>query len=164
MFEVFAISVPIGPSIYDGDTVHVNENGIWVETRQGEGKCTWADGSFYKGNWWDGKMHGQGTLKLCDGTTYEGQWCEDLMHGNGKLVTRDMTTVIGYWHAGRLHGAGTISSFNRPTYHVKWHHGTLIYDNREHVAKDERSNLAWLNIFLVGAAFGCGVTSLFVTD
>lgn len=56
---------------YEGDT----KSGV----REGQGTCTYADGSVYIGEWKDGKRDGQGLYIFANGDEYEGEWSEDTM-------------------------------------------------------------------------------------
>ncbi len=47
----------------------------------GSGRCIYADGGFYEGDWVDGKKQGHGVNKRLDGSQYEGSWIEDKFHG-----------------------------------------------------------------------------------
>ena len=45
--------------------------------RQGVGVCTWANGSKYSGNWFDGMRHGMGNFTDMQGNQFEGMWKND---------------------------------------------------------------------------------------
>ena len=44
---------------------------------------TWVDGTYYEGNFVDGKREGHGLLKKVNGYKYEGEWKNDNMYGEG---------------------------------------------------------------------------------
>lgn len=92
----------IDPGDYNGA---LDGNG----TRNGFGKCKWADGSTYEGRWKDNVRWGLGTFKSCDGKIYEGEWVDDIREGDGKLRDPETNKVIcGKWEKDRLNGEGTI--------------------------------------------------------
>jgi hypothetical protein len=49
--------------------------------RDGQGKMTWPDGSFYEGTWKNNLRDGLGQYMLSSGYVYKGQWKNDLKHG-----------------------------------------------------------------------------------
>lgn len=56
--------------------------------RHGKGKYTYADGSYYYGDWFKGKMEGVGQLYDVNGNLeYEGEWKDDHFEGKGKLMS-----------------------------------------------------------------------------
>ena len=44
------------------------------DVKEGFGRFTWSDGTYYEGMWRDDKCDGQGTLVESDGNTFEGEW------------------------------------------------------------------------------------------
>lgn len=53
----------------------------------GKGRFYFEDGSYYDGDWVEGKKQGHGILYYCDGNTkiYEGKWLNDKFSGQGIL-------------------------------------------------------------------------------
>jgi hypothetical protein len=51
--------------------------------RQGLGKMTFPDGSYYHGMWENNKKCGEGTYKYVNGDVYSGTWVDDVKSGNG---------------------------------------------------------------------------------
>jgi MORN repeat len=49
------------------------------------GMETWPDGSFYHGEYSQGRKNGFGKFKWGDGSEYEGEFYENNIHGKGKL-------------------------------------------------------------------------------
>ena len=45
--------------------------------KHGKGKLKWADGSFYSGEFYEGRIEGRGFYKWPDGRSYEGEWLND---------------------------------------------------------------------------------------
>ncbi len=44
---------------------------------------TWPDGSFYNGEYKQGRKNGLGKFKWGDGSEYEGEFYENNIHGRG---------------------------------------------------------------------------------
>ena len=44
---------------------------------------TWPDGSFYHGEYKQGRKNGLGKFKWGDGSEYEGEFYENNIHGKG---------------------------------------------------------------------------------
>ena len=73
---------------------------------------TYADGSWYEGDWDCGIRHGVGEFhQLRDGkmTIYKGQWINDLKHGLGKETYPEKMfgkyqKVQGIWYHNQLNG------------------------------------------------------------
>lgn len=61
-----------------GDYVYVGE--FWEDKIQGQGKFTYASGSYYEGTWYDGKYHGKGKYCWPDGRSYEVRY-HAVLHG-----------------------------------------------------------------------------------
>ena len=47
----------------------------------GQGEYTYADGSWYRGEWVQGARQGRGTCVYFNGSHYEGTWLQDEPHG-----------------------------------------------------------------------------------
>lgn len=72
----------------------------------GDGKCSYADGSEYEGNFLNSKRHGKGVLTLSDGTKYDSEWMNDLRHGHGREVWPNGTVFDGDYVNGKRQGHG----------------------------------------------------------
>merc|ERR1712194_307370 len=94
------------------------------------GKYSWADGSYYEGNFSqdniegqgayfshacafrgafkDNVKHGYGRYEWSDGRVYEGQFDTDLKHGDGTMTWPDGYSYKGQWREGVQHGKGII--------------------------------------------------------
>lgn len=55
-----------------------------MNLRQGKGASIAADGSIYKGEFWQNMKHGEGVLYRPDGSVYEGTWMGNIIIGEGK--------------------------------------------------------------------------------
>ena len=88
--------------------------------RAGKGKLTWADGSFYEGEFANGLRHGFGLYQLAppvratktvsgvSARSYEGEWSNGQKHGRGKEIWPDGDTIVGQFRQGHAHGMCTM--------------------------------------------------------
>ena len=60
------------------------------------------DGSYYVGDWKDGKREGYGIKYYIDGTVYKGQWRNDNKHGQGSITYLNGVKFIGQWENNKL--------------------------------------------------------------
>jgi len=74
--------------------------------RHGRGRCTYIDGSFYDGEWADGKRNGYGEYTIRNGPTYKGGWQNDVKHGQGELYMPDGRIIMAEWQNDKMHGKG----------------------------------------------------------
>ena len=72
----------------------------------GKGKYTWADGTYYEGDFANGDFNGYGKRTYDDGAVYEGEFENDMRHGKGKLTYADGETYEGEYKEGKRHGRG----------------------------------------------------------
>jgi hypothetical protein len=70
------------------------------------GVYTWADGSTYSGEWFDGLKQGRGLYVYANGDIYEGGYHQGVKHGYGSASWSNGSRYVGQWHAGREHGQG----------------------------------------------------------
>lgn len=73
------------------------------------GKCTrtFADGSFYEGEMYDGCITGKGTYINAMGERYDGEFQKGYFHGKGRLITVVGEVMEGDFVDGLLHGYGS---------------------------------------------------------
>jgi hypothetical protein len=81
--------------------------------KHGKGKLQFLSikqqGSFYDGDWVNGKMEGSGKYMRPDGSTYSGAWIDGRMHGNGiEMKCNGVEVYDGSWKNGRRHGKGSL--------------------------------------------------------
>lgn len=89
--------------------------------KNGRGKHTYKDGSFYLGEFRDHKRHGYGKQTYPTGGHYEGQWSEDREDGQGTRFLADGSKYVGKWRKGEMHGQGTLfNSYGRVLYRGDW--------------------------------------------
>ena len=99
--------------LYEGEL----KNGI----PSGEGKYTFADGSYYVGSFKEGHYHGEGTLYSADGKPeYEGKWENGYYHGEGKRYYESGDIYEGSFKLGKRHGKGAYSYANGSSYVGEW--------------------------------------------
>lgn len=74
----------------------------------GLGTAKYANGSFYEGEWEDGKFHGKGKFNWTDGSSYEGEYEHGKKEGQGSFVYPSKKVYRGRWHNGKQEGEGTL--------------------------------------------------------
>ena len=75
----------------------------------GIGRLLTCDGSYYNGQWFEGKRCGIGNLILSayNEDSYSGEWLDDEFHGVGKYVFGASGAYYdGEWQKGLQHGSG----------------------------------------------------------
>ena len=81
-----------------------------VEGRfNGKGKYTWADGSYYDGDWVNNKKQGLGEYKFNDGSLFTGNWINDKRDGFGKSISSSGNTFEGMYKNNMRNGQGLYS-------------------------------------------------------
>lgn len=65
--------------------------------KEGLGRCLYADGHKYEGQWHQGKRHGRGTCVFANGDVYKGDWNHDKRHGRGVCRFADGVVFRGEW-------------------------------------------------------------------
>jgi len=92
-------------SITNDHDNHISDHNI-ICHRNGHGKCTYANGTVYIGEWLNDKRHGHGYQKWPDGRTYSGEWSNDsigvtLMSSIGQYTYPDGTSYEGIFVNGK---------------------------------------------------------------
>ena len=116
----------LGTYIYrtDEGCVYV---GNWVRgVRCGEGKLTFLDGSFYRGEFREDQMWGKGIyVDATDGTQYDGEWYKNMRQGFGTLIDNLGAIYHGEFWANMKHGPGQQHNLDGSVYGGKWE-GNLV--------------------------------------
>jgi hypothetical protein len=73
-------------------------------------KITFADGSTYKGQTLNGKMHGKGALTWKSGSTYVGEFFNGQFHGDGILSLVNGDQYKGQFIHGKREGKGLLTT------------------------------------------------------
>lgn len=73
-----------------------------------EEKITFDDGSVYKGQVKEGKIHGKGTLTFADGAKYIGMFSDGVFEGYGLLTDINGLVSEGTFRKGKLNGIGVL--------------------------------------------------------
>ncbi len=98
---------------------------------EGYGEMRLADGSIYKGQFRQGRMHGQGIRYYRRGDVYLGWFVEGLRQGEGRLKFAEGHDFLGQWKADRREGFGRMRWRNGDRYEGQWHrdqpHGKGTY-------------------------------------
>ncbi|KAH7479840.1 hypothetical protein KRP22_010125 [Phytophthora ramorum] len=110
---------PIKTRTLSNGDVYVGEMSADQTQRHGKGKCSYANGDEYDGDWRDDQRCGQGVMRYANSQdTYAGQWEGDQRHGYGiyeyhasdsRNQQRQLTKYEGQWALDRRHGAGTLT-------------------------------------------------------
>ncbi|KAF4046103.1 MORN repeat [Phytophthora infestans] len=115
---------PIKTKILSNGDVYVGEMNADQTQRHGKGKCTYANGDEYDGDWRDDQRCGQGVMRYGSSQdVYSGRWEHDRRHGYGiyDFHLRESFSVAqqlqpkryeGQWVHDRKHGTGTLTFFN----------------------------------------------------
>lgn len=85
--------------------------GQWVkgkDTREGQGKEIYKDGTIYVGQFKEDYKTGKGKLTFKSGYEYEGQFLNDCYHGYGKMKYDDGRRYEGLYEFGQAHGQGIL--------------------------------------------------------
>jgi len=77
--------------------------------KEGRGRVTYPNHSWYEGDFHEYQRHGRGTLHLPDGTKHECQWQKDERHGPGREYWADGTVFRGNYVHGLRHGHGVMT-------------------------------------------------------
>ena len=81
--------------------------GLWKNfKRDGLGKLTLCDNSFYDGYFFKGLRHGYGTFTGME-CSYTGYWVKDVLDGSGELLYYDKSRIEGIWKNGII-GSGRL--------------------------------------------------------
>ena len=79
-------------------------------------KRTFADGSFYEGEFLDGKINGHGSYINAMGEQFEGDFKHGYFHGKGTFLSAVDEVYEGTWFEGLLHGEGSYVNSNDDKY------------------------------------------------
>ena len=82
--------------------------GQWQgEQYHGQGTVTWPSGDRFTGHFVEGRQHGAGEwLSGADGARYAGAFANGAKHGMGEETYADGGTYAGAFSRGRKHGRG----------------------------------------------------------
>jgi len=61
----------------------------------GNGKLKYNNGTFYIGQFQNGKRNGYGKLTYINSCYYEGDWKDDKWSGMGKIKCKPITSILG---------------------------------------------------------------------
>lgn len=86
------------------------------DCKNGFGKKNMKNGSYYEGNFLNGKQHGKGKLEKTDGGVYEGEFKDDKAFGQGKIKTWEGNVFEGIWDENPKTGKGVFLFANGNKY------------------------------------------------
>ena len=69
--------------------------------RHGKGKCIYANGAIYEGEWKNNLKHGMGEMQYPNGRMYTGEWKNNLKHGKGTYVFENGEKYTGIFCQGK---------------------------------------------------------------
>lgn len=114
----------------------------------GDGAQKYPDGTFYKGQWYEGGAHGEGELRLPNGKGFSGSWkaglkngygrenydhgisytgefAEGYREGHGKLILANGSSYDGNFVKGEFHGEGELTWPDNRVYTGQWRAGLM---------------------------------------
>lgn len=84
--------------------------------KHGYGTYKWNDGSVYKGNFKDDKIHGKGVLTIPKKGKYSGNFSKGKKNGYGTYTFSNGDVYIGNWKNDKMSGYGTYKFKNGEKY------------------------------------------------
>lgn len=111
------------------------------DCQNGYGTFVYTDGSYYIGEFEDGRRFGQGVLFMSNDTKYVGSWKNDLKDGEGRVYRKNILLQSGEWYRNNLKEA--VTEKNRCiSGDCKNGFGVYLYaDGRKVVGKFENSQI-----------------------
>lgn len=106
-----------------------------------------AEGTWYEGDWLDGKKHVEGTLDYGGGKTYVGHRRSDVKHGKGTMTYADGNVYQGDWCEGKKEGEGRMDYKSTNSFYVGDWSNDLPHGKGEHVWKDIGGRNPYLQTF-----------------
>lgn len=94
--------------------------------RDGEGECSYADGSVYRGSFQSGLRHGIGSMQYPDGSVFFGRWENDEKTGEGTSLFSDGSEFKGIFKNGQPDGEGIFIASDGVLKKVCFREGKLI--------------------------------------
>jgi len=86
----------------------------------GHGYIRYRDGTWYLGEWKNGKRHGRGLISFTDGSYYSGDWQVGLINGEGLISYPDKARYFGSVRNGIRDGSGVLELENRVRISDNW--------------------------------------------
>eukprot|EP00483_Globobulimina_turgida_P000005 UN00005 len=88
-----------GKGVYFWKDLQATYDGEWsMDTRKGDGKFTYSDGSHYEGEWDNNYRSGKGTYIYANGDSYCGEYINGQREGQGIYSYKeDYSQLIGVW-------------------------------------------------------------------
>ena len=94
--------------IYEASAVYEGEYNMSSQYH-GKGKITYKDGSYYDGEWENGKRHGFGIEWLYDGSSYRGYYQDDKRHGQGTYYSQNKQSYEVNFEYGIMDGEAVVT-------------------------------------------------------
>lgn len=98
-------------SIYTGQITEIQISNLKMKIKEGIGRLTLQDSSYYEGEWLSDVPHGDGVLFLAgSGEKYTGQFFKGEFDGNGIYLYSNGFVYDGEWKGNLKHGKGVEKS------------------------------------------------------
>ena len=104
--------------VYEGDWDH----GV----REGKGKITYLDGSYYRGDFKKEMMWGKGVYVGADSTQYDGEWRMNVRQGVGTTIATDGSIYHGEFWQNMRHGKGKLYKPDSSVYEGTWEGNVIV--------------------------------------
>ena len=105
--------------------------------KEGFGKCTYANGDVYEGEFLNDQKLGTGTYHYSDGSSYKGDWKGDTENGFGTFTYACGDVYTGAMMDGQFHGQGEIVSVRGRRLHGLFERDRFVGERRQHSLVNE---------------------------
>lgn len=116
-----------------------------VDKFHGKGRHVWPDGSYYEGDWRNGRKQGQGTYVSEENLKYTGAWHDGKRHGKGIQEYANGDSYDGWWYNGQCSGLGIYYFADGSQYRGAWSHGKYDGEGLLYLANGDRERMTYLN-------------------
>ncbi|KAL8564625.1 hypothetical protein ACOMHN_032181 [Nucella lapillus] len=141
-----------GYGVYVYENQYFRYEGEWKNgKKQGHGKLTMKDGTYYEGQFVNGEINGHG-FKYFSGPhcKYTGQFLNGEMHGHGVMQYADESVYEGQWVKNKKQGFGILRTSTKAIYEGMFssHHrngeGSQTYEGKHILSNGDRYEGYWV--------------------